>query len=610
MKGSDQLLQSTLAELAANSEGRLKFAQTKVSVLGRELDVKFNNSPNLIYDFKVSPEDGAAFRAVAFTLTLDGSGRGATRAEALGRAIAASDGQLFELNPFLLIYDYAGNQFLAVSALALFDAFVRKVTENPVAVAGTAIFSLTPNFANKTIFMYGKAPEESVWHSSATAGELTLEKIQTGLARVRRETETGKAKITQIVSALKQRIEDSNRPEPQVIPTSDELFHPTIQPLPKRAKIEEDLSTEDGIEEEIIESSETISDPFDPTLIRVERTNPTIELLTKRINRNEINLSPDFQRKGGIWTDEAQSRLIESILIRIPLPAFYVDATDEGNWLVVDGLQRLSTLQRFILKQEFVLKGLEFLHPLEGKKFSELSRAFQRRIEETEVTIFAIQAGTPEEVKFNIFKRINTGGLPLSAQEIRNAINGERVRHFILSLATSIEFKLATQGGIKDKRMADRECVTRFLAFRLTNPKNYPSKDFDAFLNKTMKRLNDPEQISNAGITSLANEFKDAMNRARRVFGRHAFRKYFGITGRISPINKALFEVIAVNLATLSDDEATALIDKKEDVLAGFAELMDDPEFYLAISQGTGAPARVKLRFSKVESLFTNAIHI
>jgi hypothetical protein len=378
----------------------------------------------------------------------------------------------------------------------------------------------------------------------------------------------------------------------------------------KSADRDEDLSAEDGIEEEIIESSETISDPFDPTLIRVERTNPTIELLTRRIKHQEINLSPDFQRKGGIWTDEAQSRLIESILIRIPLPAFYVDATDEDNWLVVDGLQRLTTLQRFIIKQEFVLKGLEFLHPLEGKKFSELSRAFQRRIEETEVTIFAIQAGTPEEVKFNIFKRINTGGLPLSTQEIRNAINGERVRQFILRLATSTEFKLATQEGIKDKRMADRECVTRFLAFRLSNPKNYSSKDFDAFLNKTMKRLNDPDLTSNAELTSLATEFKDAMDRARRVFGKYAFRKYFGKTGRLSPINKALFEVIAVNLATLSNDEADALVENKESVLADFAKLMDDSEFYQAISQGTGAPTRVKLRFSKIESLFTMAIHV
>lgn len=371
---------------------------------------------------------------------------------------------------------------------------------------------------------------------------------------------------------------------------------------------EDDLPDGDGIDEEVIETPEVISDPFDPTLIRVERTNPTIELLTKRIKRKEINLSPDFQRKGGIWTDEAQSRLIESILIRIPLPAFYVDATNEDSWLVVDGLQRLTTLQRFVVKEEFSLKGLEFLHKEEGKKFSELSRAFQRRIEETEVTIFAIQAGTPEEVKFNIFKRINTGGLPLSSQEIRNAINGDRVRRFILKLSSSNEFKLATRGGIKDKRMADRECVTRFLAFALSDPLIYSSKDFDAFLNKTMKQLNDPEQSSDSLLDGIASDFLAAMDRARRIFGKYAFRKYFGSNKRVSPINKALFEAISVDLAERSSEEADILIENRDIVLEKMAVLMGDYEFYQSITQGTGAPARVKLRFKNIHQLFSEAI--
>lgn len=378
----------------------------------------------------------------------------------------------------------------------------------------------------------------------------------------------------------------------------------------KRTHKDDDLPEGDGVEDESLESTDTISDPFDPTLIRVERTNPTIDLLTRRIKNREINLSPDFQRKGGIWTVEAQSRLIESILIRIPLPAFYVDATNEDSWLVVDGLQRLTTLQRYIVNQEFVLKGLEFLKPLEGKTFSELSRAFQRRIEETEVTIFAIQAGTPEEVKFNIFKRINTGGLPLSAQEIRNAINGDRVRDYILQLATSTEFKLATRDGIKDKRMADRECVTRFLAFRLTDPQSYPSKDFDAFLNRIMKRINDRSKTSDSEMAKLAKEFKTAMDRARQVFGKYAFRKYFGSRTRLSPINKALFEAVSVNLAGLSEEDMEALIEKKGSVLAKFAKLMDDSEFYQSISQGTGSSARVKIRFQKIAKLFAVVINV
>ena len=89
----------------------------------------------------------------------------------------------------------------------------------------------------------------------------------------------------------------------------------------------------------------------------------TIDLLLARMREDELDLTPGFQRKGGIWKDEAQSRLIESILIRIPLPAFYMDATDENKWLVVDGLQRLTTLKRFVLDKKLRLMWFRVLSP-------------------------------------------------------------------------------------------------------------------------------------------------------------------------------------------------------------------------------------------------------
>jgi hypothetical protein len=365
----------------------------------------------------------------------------------------------------------------------------------------------------------------------------------------------------------------------------------------------------EGIDEtETTDPEGLISDPFDPTLIRVERSTPTIDLLTRRIEHGEINLAPDFQRKGGIWTEDAKSRLIESILIRIPLPAFYVDATDEDRWLVVDGLQRLTTLKRFVVDKDLSLSGLEFLADLNGKTFDDLPRNLQRRIQETEVIVFLIQPGTPAAVKFNIFKRINTGGLPLSAQEIRNAINGDRVRNFIKGLVESSAFKTATSNSIGDKRMADRECATRFAAFMLTPPAKYSGKDFDNFLNTSMSIIDDPTVISDIQLNDLRIKFENSMHRSRRIFGRFSFRKYYGPNFRLSPINKALFESMACALARLTEEQAATIEERKNDALATYAKLNFDPDFNAAISQGTGDPIRVRRRFARMEELFKSLL--
>lgn len=363
-----------------------------------------------------------------------------------------------------------------------------------------------------------------------------------------------------------------------------------------------------GIEAEESHSTEVITQPFDPTQIRVEPKLMTIDLIVARILENEIDLTPGFQRQAGIWNDGAQSRLIESMLIRIPLPAFYMDATDDDNWLVIDGLQRLSTIKRFIIDNDLNLCELEFLTQHHDKIYNDLPRNFQRRILETQITVYLIEKGTPPEVKYNIFKRINTGGLPLSAQEIRHALNQGNVTQLLAELAASTSFKKATDYGIRDQRMAARECILRFLAFNLTPYSEYVVPDLDGFLNKAMENIN---KKTGAELGELKKQFFRAVEAAYKIFGRYAFRKMFKKSGRQYPINKALFEIWTVNLNKLSDEQLRLLCEEKKDLLIDkFISLINNyPKFVSAISTGTGSVERVWFRFIAIENIIQKVLN-
>lgn len=330
-----------------------------------------------------------------------------------------------------------------------------------------------------------------------------------------------------------------------------------------------------------------------------------MDLLLNRIRHNEIDLAPDFQRKEGLWKEDARSRLIESILIRIPLPAFYVDATDEEHWLVVDGLQRLSTLRDFVINKSLKLRGLDFLKFLDGKSYDELSRSYQRRIEETQITVYLIEKGTPSNAKFNIFKRINTGGLPLSSQEIRHALFQGKGTKLLAELANAQVFQEAVDRGIQDARMADRECILRFFAFILTPYVNY-SKDFENFLNNAITILNGK---TDAELEILRRRFYRAMALAVEIFHKDAFRKRYKKEAARQPINKPLFECWSVNLDMLTDEQARLLVERREILQKFFMNAMNrDRQFVDAISYGTGDAKKVRLRFATVRRLIESVL--
>ena len=371
-----------------------------------------------------------------------------------------------------------------------------------------------------------------------------------------------------------------------------------------------------GIDPEDDDSGD-ILEPFDPTKIRVTPRSLTLDLLLNRLRYDELDLSPDFQREKDIWNNVAQSRLIESLLIRIPLPAFYFDATDDDKWLVIDGVQRLTAFARFVMEEETLkrlklkkleLCNLEFLTDFNGKTFDDLERIHQRRINETQVTAYTIDPGTPPDVKSNIFKRINTGGLPLSPQEIRHALNIGPVTKLLVHLSKSEAFLKATNHSIQDKRRADQECILRFMAFTLSSYKQHKEQsfDFNKMLNDTMARMN---KISPHELTELENKFTKAMDAAYKIFGESAFQRvYRGVYS--SQINGALFEVWSVNLGQLSKEDILKLTEKKGYLINAFQNLLLVPSFIDAISKQARRINGVKHRFHIIEKFIERILQI
>jgi Protein of unknown function DUF262 len=366
-----------------------------------------------------------------------------------------------------------------------------------------------------------------------------------------------------------------------------------------------------GVEQEVpTQEAEKIAEPFDPDDIDVITRPMTVDLLLSRTENKMINLQPDFQRRWGVWDQRRQSRLIESLLLRIPLPVLYAAEDEDERWEIVDGIQRLSTIARFIKpevigERPLILSGLEYLHDYEGTGFEGLSPRLKMRLREAELIIHLIRKGTPPEVKFNIFARINTGGIALSAQELRHAITPGKARDLLETWASLPSFIKATDGSVQPIRMDDRELVLRFLAFYLLGLESYKQPDMDGFLIGAMKAIN---VASDDDLSTAQFHFISALDTASAIFGHDAFRKRFSKNAGRLPINKAVFEALSVNLAKLSSTDAAKLEQNGEAVREAFIGLCNDRSFENAISQGTGDIRKVNRRFSAIREMLDEVL--
>ena len=375
----------------------------------------------------------------------------------------------------------------------------------------------------------------------------------------------------------------------------------------------EDIQIRDNQEVEVKKlnggkSTEEITKPFNPNEIDVDISTVNLGSLIDQLENDEIDLQPDFQRVTDVWDNVKKSRLIESILLGLPLPSFYFSEDPVSQKLsIIDGLQRICAIRDFVLEKENPLKleGLQFLKNFDGFTFSQLARPEVKRIKSLKITMNTLRKGTPLDVKYIIFQRVNTAGVPLTPQEMRHALNQGPAAIFIKELADMESFKKATNYSVESKRMQDRDFVNRFIAFFI-GYHDYMG-DLDMFLNDKMGELN---KMTSEQRDDLRVSFDKAMKCCYEIFKKDTFRKRYRQEDRRKPISKSVYDTLSVNIAWLSDEERKLLLRNTEAFKAGMIRLFNDKKFDFSITTGTGKKYNVEQRFTMVKSLIKEIISL
>lgn len=374
----------------------------------------------------------------------------------------------------------------------------------------------------------------------------------------------------------------------------------------------EDIENDDfekDIDQDENSESDALAGPFDYDKIDIDISTVNIGSLIEQLEYEEIELSPEFQRASNVWDDTKKSRLIESVLLGLPLPSFYFSEDPVTQKLIiVDGLQRICAFKSFMLEKKtpLKLKGMEFLTDLEGKTFENLDRTLIRRLKGLKITLNTLKKGTPAKVKQVLFKRVNTAGVPLTPQEMRNALYQGKATKLLNRMVKAESFKNAT-GGINNKRMLDCDFANRFIAFYHREIKEYNSK-LDSFMGDALDDIN---KMDDNEISKVYVAFDTSMNVCYQLLGDKAFKRPNPKNNEeFLKNNKSIFEALSVSIAKLNEQDHKELIRKKDLFKEGWYKLLqNDDEFILSVTSGTAKAPQVEKRFLKVQNLINNVIN-
>ncbi|MFJ5935764.1 DUF262 domain-containing protein [Streptomyces sp. NPDC093071] len=336
-------------------------------------------------------------------------------------------------------------------------------------------------------------------------------------------------------------------------------------------------------------------DPMGSRLLYTKFGSPDVATLHRQYQRSKLDPQPFFQRYE-VWTAQKNSKLIESILLDLPIPQIYLAQQENESVDVIDGQQRLMAIFKY-LRGDYRLKGVTKY--LEGKAFSDLPEGLQDRIESYELHTVTILKESDPEVKFMLFQRLNEGSTSLNDQELRNSVHRGTYNEFLKKLAGEQDWRkiLNLKGTKPHARMVDVELVLRFMAFRDQKYLNHPDKKTSKFLDKQMTlgaTLDEKERLK------AQADFKQAIELSRLVFGGQASRRFIAGSDENpqgkwdSRINRALMDVQLQGFLRYPKGQYVANADALRE---GAIELMSTPEFADLTTHTISEAKRIERRF-------------
>lgn len=360
----------------------------------------------------------------------------------------------------------------------------------------------------------------------------------------------------------------------------------------------DDLFDEINKEEEILNEI--------PRELRKLRTQPydkSIIDLIGMIDRKEICLDPDFQRNA-VWDNKRASLLIESIWLNIPIPQIFVSIEEDGMWNVIDGQQRLTSLNRFF-KNEFTLRGLEVLPELNGKKYSNLEDKPKRLLNGGNIRVVALHEDSHPDIKFDVFMRINQGAVQLNTQELRNCLYRGKLNSKLHEIVKNKLLLSILNQDIPHTRFRDIELILRYLALSEgyeTNLDNYPN-NMKSFINNYMNKYRNADDLT---ISDIATKIFQTIEKVYTVFGDQAFRRWIPETKSFD--RKLNLSIMDCQMLVCEKYDISILNQYIEEVNIAFKKLFEDTDFLSSISEGTSGKKSILYRLERTFDAFKDVL--